>query len=144
MFKLSECGFFLCSHDSYRLNAVPPQSLAAAPYMVLLCWCETKRIAFVKVYSLQFSLISPGIRGVKLYAPEDSTFIFFTRPRLLGKQALHMSPAMTVFAVKDFDLYFHPSTATPPFTPPATHTHIHTRMQNPYHPSPIPAHSLSN
>lgn len=30
--------------------------------MVVLCWCETKRIAFSKVYSLQFSLITPGIR----------------------------------------------------------------------------------
>lgn len=98
---------------------------AATLYMVLLCWCETKRIAFVKVYSPQFSLITPGIRVLNYLHQRTPHSHFLQDPRLLGKQAPHMSPAMTVFTVKDFDLYFHPSTAFIPLhTLCDTHPHV--------------------
>lgn len=135
-----ECDLYLCCFDS-----VPPLASVAAHRMVLLRWCETKRIAFVKVYSLQFSLISPGIGVLNYMLRRTPHSYFFTRPRLLGKQALHMSPAMTVFTVKDFDLYFYPSPAcTPLRTSCVTRTHTHADVYNHYHPSPIPTHSASN
>jgi len=56
-----------------------------------------------------------------------------------------MSPAMTVFTVKDFDLYFHPSTACTPLRTPVTHmrthTHTHTHLYNPNQASVIPTPS---
>lgn len=97
-------------------------ALAAAPCMALLCWCESRRIAFVKVYSLQFSPLSPGT-GVLNYMLQRTSHSHFTRLRLLGKQALHMFPTMPVFTVKDFNLYFH--------LPPPPHS-----------PSPVPTVSL--
>lgn len=72
----------LCSFDSYGLVAVPPLASAAAPCMVQLCWCETKRIAFVKVYSLQFSLISPGI-GVLNYMLQRTPHSYFYKTQVI-------------------------------------------------------------
>lgn len=73
------------------------------------------------------------------------TFFFLQEPRLLGKQALHMSPAMTVFTVKDFDLYFHPSAAFIPLhtlhdTNPA---HSAATLQSPLTPSLTSPESLN-
>lgn len=52
-----------------------------------------------------------------------------------------MSPAMTVFTVKDSDLYFRPSTAC---TLLCTRSDTHTHMYNPHRPVTIACSALSN
>lgn len=100
-------------------------ALAAAPCMALLCWCESRRIAFVKVYSLQFSPLSPGT-GVLNYMLQRTSHSHFTRFRLLGKQAMHMFPYDS-FHSPGFQPLF-------PLPPPA----LHPPPTHPPHPSPVP------
>lgn len=91
----------LCSFDSYGLVAVPPLASAAAPCMVQLCWCETKRIAFVKVYSLQFSLISPGI-GVLNYMLQRTPHSYFYKTQVIRQTGSAHVPRYDSFRSQGF------------------------------------------
>lgn len=129
---------FVCSFDSYRSVA----SAAAAPTMLLLCWCETKRIAFVKVYSLQFSLISPGTRVLN-YMLQRTPHSYFYKSQVIRQTGSAHVPRYDSFRSQGFRPLF-PSKYrlhSPSHPQWHTHTHTHTHMYNPYHPSPIPAPS---
>lgn len=135
---------FLCCYDSYRLVAVPPLASAAAPCMVQLCWCETKRIAFVKVYSLQFSLISPGI-GVLNYMLQRTPHSYFYKTQVIRQTGSAHVPRYDSFRSQGFRPLFPSKYRLHSPSHPLWHTpHTHPHMYNPYHPSPIPAPSPSN
>jgi len=128
LYSLYSYMYILYIHVCLQLRLHPGclslRFLPSAPAAALLVWNQEKGLR----QGVRTPILTPlpRHRGVKLSAPEDSA----SRPRsarLLGKHARHMSPAMTVFAVKDFNLYFHPSIAcTPLHTPGDTHTHTLT------------------
>lgn len=124
---------FLCSFNSYRLVAVPALASAAAPCMVLLRWCETKRIAFVKVYSLQFSLIFHGI-GVLNYMLQRTPHSYFYKTQVIRQTGSAHVPRYDSFRSQGFRPLFpsmyrllsplhplwHTRTHTPTCTTPTT------------------------
>lgn len=85
----------------YRLVAVPPIASAAAPTMLLLCWCETRRIAFVKVYSLQFSLISPGTRVLN-YMLQRTPHSYFYKSQVIRQTGSAHVPRYDSFRSQGF------------------------------------------
>lgn len=126
---LPECDLYLCSFDSY-LVAVPPSASAAAPCMVLLRWCETKRIAFVKVYSLQFSLISPDI-GVLNYMLQRTPHSYFYKTQVIRQTGSAHVPCYDSFHSQGFRPLFPSKYHLHSPSHPVTHTHMCTATTTP-------------
>ena len=122
---------FLCSFDSY-LVVVPPLA-SAAPCMVLLCWCETKRIAFVKVYSLQFSLISPGI-GVLNYMLQRTPHSYFYKTQVIRQTGSAHVPRYDSFHSQGFRPLFPSKYRLHSPSHPLWYTHTHTHTRTHTHP----------
>lgn len=132
-----ECDLYLCCFDS-----VPPLASVAAHCMVLLRWCETKRIAFVKVYSLQFSLISPGIGVLNYMLQRTPHSYFFYKTQVIRQTGSAHVPCYDSFHSQGFRPLFLSKSRLHSPSHLLCHTHTHTRRRVQPLPPLTNSHSL--
>lgn len=122
------CAAFI--HTGWLLWHLQPGSStlhAAAP------WCETRRIAFVKVYSLQFSLISPGI-GVLNYMLQRTPHSYFYKTQVIRQTGSAHVPRYDSFRSQGFRPLFPSKCRLRSPSHPQRHAHSPTSTSA----SPIP------